>query len=233
MAKYKADHLKEMIRGVVREEVRALAVEMVREEMRTTAGAVIAEVLSEKFLRKIMSEGTVAPRGVATLEIQGDDAVEEEAPHALSNDILGVGQNNPFFKKDPSEKRVVQYEEEEEVDEAAIPDEFNSIFFEGTKPLPKMGASAEEGEGIPLDAFGMNEEAEPAPSPKPARRQQSAFKPAPVPTRTGSRKPINEVWTTLAGVDKKKDENAIDPAVRAQLEEARLKRLRESLDVKA
>jgi hypothetical protein len=116
MATYKADHLKEMIRGVVREEIRGVVAN------------VIAEVLSERYLKQLVE--SAAPR-VNTLSIQGEEPDDEDdnIPHALSNNVLGVGQENPVFKKTPKQDHVRQFGEGDERNDML------SLFFEGTKPI--------------------------------------------------------------------------------------------------
>jgi hypothetical protein len=185
MATYKADHLKVMIR------------EVVRQELREQVAAVISEVLAEKFLRQLAESAAAAqPRGVAHLHIQGDDdQEEEETPSILSNDILGVGQENPRFKKVPKSDGVRQFGENNERNEML------SLFFEGTQPVPKD------------DSVGM-----------PSGVSLDIDKPAV--------KELASNWVALAeGMDRDaaRKKVQVDPAA----EEARLKRLRDSLDVPA
>src|SRR5512147_488005 len=99
MATYKANHLKAMIREVVREEIREVV------------SSVISEVLAEKFLRQL-AESAVAsrPRGVSDIAIQGDEEEpDEDIPGPLDNHILGVGQEDPVFKKVPKDDHVRQH----------------------------------------------------------------------------------------------------------------------------
>lgn len=191
MATYKADHLKAMIREVVRQEIREVV------------SGVIAEVLSERYLKQI-AESAARPRGVGpTMHIaDGDDHVEEDTPEVLRNRTKGIYKSHPM-KHDDS------IDEEEEVGttmpEGKTRNEMLSLFFEGTKPLKEIEAREEE--GVQLEELD-----------------------APTEDASG-RRPIVEVWQTLAGVGPKKAEVSDDEveAARAR-EERRLKQLRESLE---
>lgn len=129
--RFKASDLKDMIRLVV------------REEMYDVTKMVINEVLSERYLKQLVE--TSRPRGVSNLAIQGDETEEEVKPEVLDNDIFGVGQENPVFKKVPKEDHVRQYEEGEERNEML------SLFFEGTRPLDQVESVMEEGVPLSLD----------------------------------------------------------------------------------
>ena len=131
--RFKANDLQEMIRTLV------------RKEMKENLASMMNEIFSERYLSKIVETVSNAkPRGVNNLSIQGDDDEEdEEVPHTLSNIILGVGQENPVFKKVPKSDGVKQFKEE--IDRNGI----LNLFFEGTKPLQNKEQVAEE--GIPLD----------------------------------------------------------------------------------
>jgi hypothetical protein len=137
MAKYKADHLIEMIRGVVREEVKLQVKGLVAET--------ISEVLSERYLRKLIETNAGArPRGVSmSFPIQGDDEPDEDVPEALDNNIQAPGQPNPRFQKTPKNRSVQQFHEETKRNEML------SLFFEGTQPLDKQEARVAE--GVPLE----------------------------------------------------------------------------------
>lgn len=185
MATYKADHLKEMIRQVVREEIRGVIAQTIN------------EVFAERYLRRIIESAAAArPRGVSNLHIQGDDEPgDEEVPRTLANTILGVGQENPVFKKVPKDDGVRQFNEGK--DER---NEMLSLFFEGTKPIPE-----DDGEGLPEGVA--------------------------IPVEKPEVKALTEVWTALATgmeADAARKKPQVDPAA----EEARLKKLRESLDVR-
>ncbi len=130
--RFKAEQLKEMIRTLVREEIREVV------------GETINEVLSERYLRKLAESAVSArPRGVSDLDIQGDEEEpDEDVPHALANSILGVGQEDPAFKKVPREDHVRQFHEGEERDEIL------GLFFEGTRPLAEREAGAPTAEEL-------------------------------------------------------------------------------------
>lgn len=125
MATYKAEHLKAMIRQVVREEIKGVVSE------------VISEVLSDRYLKHLAESAAAArPRGVSmNLPIQGDDENDEETPTVLSNDILGVGEDNPAYTKESKKDGVRQFE-------SANP--MLSLFFEGTKPID-VGEDEDDG----------------------------------------------------------------------------------------
>lgn len=130
------------------DEFRQLVKEIVRSEIKEVVTQAIAEVLSERYLRKLVSESAAAarPRGVSSLPIMGDDEPEEQpVPQPLENSILGVGQEDPVFKKVPSDKRVRQANESTERNEML------GLFFEGTKPLRDVEASVEEGLPLPVN----------------------------------------------------------------------------------
>ena len=150
MATYKADHLKAMIREVVRQEIKEVV------------SGVIAEVLSERYLRHL-AEATVrnAPRGVSDLHIQGDDEHEEETPEPLANTILGVGQKHPMFHKDSSKTKVQQHESVRRLRTAEQPEDMMSLFFEGTRPLKEIEEEHEEGVSLEKVAPVTESAAEP------------------------------------------------------------------------
>lgn len=132
--RFKSSDLQEMIRKIV------------RQEMKEVVAATINEVLSERYL-KGLAESAVAsrPRGVNNLHIQGDDVEEEEVPHTLANTILGVGQENPVFKKVPKDDGVRQFKE------GVDRNEILNLFFEGTKPLKQQEEAVEEGISIDME----------------------------------------------------------------------------------
>jgi len=194
MATYKAEHLKEMIRTVV------------REEMRSVVAGVISEVLSERYLKKLAESAVSSqPRGVNHLDIMGDDTEEDETPSILANNILGVGQENPVFKKTPKDKSVKQFSEDVERNEML------SLFFEGTKPI----TSSENAMPTPGDTDDAEYEEQAPPREKPEVKR------------------MTEVWRELAGVNKPAPAPVASPEALEKLEDARLKRLREQLEVKA
>lgn len=129
--RFKAADLKEVIREVVRQEIREVVVQTIN------------EVLSERYLRGLAESAYGArPRGVATLDVQdGDEEPDEDVPGALSNDILGVGQRNPVYKKESEGRGVRQHRKSEGVDRNAM----LNLFFEGTRPLDEIEAQADEG----------------------------------------------------------------------------------------
>jgi hypothetical protein len=214
MAKYKAEHLQEMIRGVVREEVKSLLSGGMMHEI---VASTISEVLSERYLRKLAESAVSArPRGVASLPIAGDDTPEEEfVPQPLANTILGVGQSNPAYEHEEEDEGVVQYQPQNE----GKRNDILNMFFEGTRSITSV--ESEAGMEMP-SADGI----------LPAERFVEA---PPRKATTAARRPMTEVWKQLAGVKdlpKGNVSEAIDPKILAEREEARLKRMRESLDVK-
>ncbi len=130
--RFKATDLKEMIRTLVREEIREVVV------------ATINEVLTERYLRKLAESAVSArPRGVSDLDIQGDDEEpDEETPGPLSNSILGVGQDDPVFKKVPKDDAVHQFHE------GMDRNQMLSLFFQGTRPLKEIEANAPTAEEL-------------------------------------------------------------------------------------
>jgi hypothetical protein len=196
MATYKAEHLKEMIRTVV------------REEMRSVVAGVISEVLSDRYLKKLAESAVSSqPRGVNRLDIMGDETEEEETPSVLANNILGVGQENPVFKKVQKEKGVKQFSEDVERNEML------SLFFEGTKPITASENSM--------------------PTPGDTDEDYGNEAVAQIPVEKKEVKRMTEVWRQLAGVNKPPPAPVASPAELEKLEEARLKRLRDQLEVKA
>jgi hypothetical protein len=213
MATFKADQLREFVRSVVRKEIKE------------TVASAISEVLSERYLRKLAESAVGArPRGVADLSIMGDDEEpDEEVPHALANTIQGAGQEHPRFQKEPNGNHVRQHNEEFQHNPML------SLFFEGTKPLNvverEAGMAAEadsEGVQMPPEWTGASDDVEPEPERRPARQEPTG------------RRPMNEVWSTLAGVKKvpQAQSETVDVDTRQKLEEDRLKRMREQLEVK-
>ncbi len=130
--RFKAEQLKEMIRTLVREEIREVVV------------ATINEVLTERYLRKLAESVVSArPRGVSDLDIMGDEEEpDEETPGPLSNSILAPGQENPRFKKVPKDDGVRQFHE------GMDRNSMISLFFEGTKPLKESEANAPTAEEL-------------------------------------------------------------------------------------
>ena len=128
MATYKADHLKEMIRQVVREEIRGVI------------SQTISEVFAERYLKNIVESAVAArPRGVNNLSIMGDDEEEEqEIPEPLANTILGVGQEDPVFKKVPKSDGVKQFSEGKDRNEML------SLFFKDTTPFNSSELAADD-----------------------------------------------------------------------------------------
>lgn len=194
--RFKATDLKEMIRAIVREEIKDVV------------GRTINEVLSERYLREVAKRVTESvavsrPRGVASLEQFGEDAIEEPPPHPLANS-----------REWPFEKHVMKHDDAVETDQGEDQDRDRedpmSMFFEGTRSLKEIEEHAPSEEDL-------------------LNKTQSA----PIP---GSKKleEQKQIWTQLAGVkSKKKKEEDVDAAAKAQFEEARIKRMREELDRKA
>jgi hypothetical protein len=194
--RFKAADLKEMIRSLVRQEMKENLAEMIN------------EVFSERYIKKLVETATTSqPRGVNHLDIMGDETEEEETPSILANNILGVGQENPVFKKVPKEKGVKQFSEDVERNEML------SLFFEGTQPIT------------------ASENAMPTPGDTDEDYGNEAV--APIPVEKKEVKRMTEVWRTLAGVDKPAVAPVANVAEMEKLQEARLKRLRDQLEVKA
>jgi hypothetical protein len=237
--RFTSNDLKEMIRQLVREEVKDVVLETVN------------HVLAERYLRRLAESAvSAAPRGTNRLPIQGDDRVEgdDEAPQVLANTILGVGEEDPVFKKVPKDDGVRQHEEgyRREADPS-------SIFFEGTVPITERdaqaGYEADLYEGLPeedrraamLTESPGDDDPTAFPEPPGPRAAPQRVLPAPgaepkMPGAPGARKPLTEVWRTLAGVNAEQKPAAAaggpSPEELAKFEELRLKRMRESLEVK-
>ena len=214
MSTYKAEHLKALIR------------ETVREEIRETVAGVIAEVISERYLRKL-AEGIAAarPRGVADLDIQGDDEPDDDyTPRPLANHIRGVGQDDPVFQKEPKRDHVRQFGEGTERNTML------NRFFEGTRPLDAVereaGMFQPGADGIEPPPHYEDEESEQEQDDIPL--EESVARPA----RGAPRREMKDIWRELAGVKDASAPPAIDPAVRQKLEEDRLKRQREMLETR-
>lgn len=182
--RFKAEQLTEMIRTLVRAEIKEVVTQTIN------------EVLSERYLKRL-AESVVSsrPRGVADLDIQGDDEEpDEETPHALENNILAPGEENPVFKKVPDDDHVRQ------VDEGEKRNEMLSLFFEGTRPLKEIEANAPTAEEL-------------------ASRLPKALQEQ------------TDVWKRMVkGMEESAERKR--PIVTQEAEEARLKRLRESLNRK-
>jgi hypothetical protein len=222
--RFKAEQLKELIRILVREEL---------------TGAVkqaINEILSDRYLQQIAEAAASRPRGVGrTMHIaDGDDNYEEGTPEILSNTTMGIYNKHPMKHDD----RLEDDEPElvgpsiSTIPEGIDPNDMRSLFFEGTRPINEIDADA----GV---VFNLEEgDDEGVPVPQVARSAPSR---APAPSRTPARRPLNEVWSELAGVKKEASRAEIRPgsplpvdpqveAERMKFEEARLKRLRDSLE---
>lgn len=113
----KAVDLQEMIRSIVRQEIKEVV------------SQTINEVLSERYLKKLAESVAVArPRGVASLEQMGEDAIEESPPRAL-------GQSDEW----PYRRHPMKHDDE--IDEARVGD-LQSLMFEGTIPIDQIEATA-------------------------------------------------------------------------------------------
>jgi hypothetical protein len=137
----KGTDLKEMIRAIV------------HEEMRTVVTEVINEVMTERYMKKVVAEAlneqrapSRAPLALRDLEedisTQDDEEDDLPAPHRLANTTKGVYDRHPIKK---------------EVREQVARDPRMSMFFEGTKPLDEV--EEKYAEGVPLAKPGVVEEA--------------------------------------------------------------------------
>jgi len=201
--RFKANDLQEMIRSLV------------RKEMKENLATMLNEVFSERYLSKIVETVSAAkPRGVNNLSIQGDgpDDEDENIPHALANDILGVGQENPVYRKEPKSDGVEQY------DENTKRNDMLSLFFENTTPLDaEQYVPDEEEQRVFAEANAHNQ--------PPQRKQQTR--------QAQGRKSQEEVWKELAGVKAPQTtSDTVSMADQEKFEELRLKRMRESLEVR-
>jgi hypothetical protein len=193
--RFKAADLKEMIRTIVRQEIKEVVAQTVN------------EILAERYLRQLAENvaAVARPRGVASLEQMGDDAIEEPPPHPLANSREWPFEKHPS-KHDDSIDDPNNDDKDYDVDYRKKGDDPMSIFFEGTKPLSEIESNAPSEDDL-----------------------ASTVGPAPLPKNLNEQK---RVWTTLAGVkDVKKP--TIDADEKVRFEEARLKRMREQLEVKA
>lgn len=122
--RFKAEQLKEMIRSLVREEIKQVVAETIN------------EVLSERYLRKLAESVAVSrPRGVASLEQMGDDAIEEPPPHPLANSREWPFDKHPM--KHDDHVSTEHGEDQEDTDYRKRGDDPMSMFFEGVRPIPK------------------------------------------------------------------------------------------------
>jgi hypothetical protein len=190
--RFKASDLKEMIRSIVRSEIKEVVAETIN------------DVLSERYLRQLAEAVAVSrPRGVASLEQMGDDAIEEPPPTPLANSREWPFDKHPSKHDDYVETE--QGEDQDDVDYRKKGDDPMSMFFEGTRSLKEIEARA------------------------PSEDDLLAQTQLPLSKNLTEQK---KIWTTLAGVKEVK-KNDVDPNEQAKFEEARIKRMREQLDVKA
>ena len=125
--RFKATDLKEMIRLLVREEMRGVIKET------------IDEVLSERYLRQLAE--TAMPR--KDVKVQ-----EEETPQVLAN-VSAMPQNrDEEYRVAPDNLRNIGMSEND------TRNEMLSLFFEGTKPLNESEMQAPEiEEGVKIEAL--------------------------------------------------------------------------------
>lgn len=228
--RFKAEQLKEMIRVLV------------REELTGAVKSAINEILSERYLKQIAEVAASRPRGVGrTLHIaDGDDNYDEGTPEILANTTQGIYGKHPMKHDD----RLEDDEPEEQgptlttIPEGIERDDMMAKFFEGTRPINEIDADAGVSFEIGEDGTVLQEEDVPIQQLSSPRRGRPA---------KGPRRPLSEVWTELAGVNKGDAPTQVaeirpgapipmDPQIQAErmkMEEMRLKRLRESLERKA
>lgn len=138
MAKMNSAQLGEMIRLIVKQEIRE------------TVMSTINEVLSERYLRQLAESAASRPRGVGrTMHIaDGDDNDEEGTPSIMRNNDRGIYAKHPSIHEDKPEEDSPNAPELSEDHER---NEMLSMFFEGTKPLTQVEEQADE--GIPLEVL--------------------------------------------------------------------------------
>lgn len=229
--RFKADQLKEMIRLLV------------REELTGAVKAAINEILSERYLRQIAEVAASRPRGVGrTMHIaDGDDNDDEGTPEILANTTAGIYNKHPMKHDDhlDDDEPELAGPSITTIPEGLERDDMMAKFFEGTRPINEIDADAGVSFEIGEDGAVLEEEDAPIQALAAPRRGS--------PAKGKVRRPMTEVWRELAGV--KKEGAApraaeirpgaplpVDPQVEAErvkMEEARLKRLRESLERKA
>jgi hypothetical protein len=141
--RFKSTDLKDMIRSIV------------REEMKSVVAAAINEVLSERYLKEMAQRMVEAQRPRLRETILGTTREpEEETPEPLDNDTEGIYTKNPI-KKGVSEMSLP---------EALAENNPLAYLYEGVSPIPAEGAMSFD------NGFEEPEEVEPAPMPTPGRR---------------------------------------------------------------
>ena len=228
--RFKAEQLKEMIRVLVREEIKDVV------------KATINEVLSERYLKELAEVAASRPRGVSrTLHIaDGDDAEEEGVPQILANTTRGIYGRHPIKHSDSIDDDEAGQEGPKvtTIPEGHERDEFMSLFFEGTKPINEMEREAgvddlDDSAAMLAEMEGQNPMPEIPDVPLPHRKDPAK--------KTKARRTAEQLWTTLAGVKPGQQESPERQALNEEqdrkkmqeLEEKRLERLRASLDVPA
>lgn len=178
---------------------------IVREEIRDVVGRTINEVLSERYLKEVARRVTEA---VAVARPRGVASLEQMGEPAIEEPPphpLANSRDWPFEKHPMKHDDFVETDQGE--DQERDRDNPMSIFFEGTRSLKEI----EEGAPSEDDLVTKTQTA-----PIPGSKRMDEQK---------------HIWTQLAGVAKKNEEQ-VDPAAKAQFEEARIKRMREELDRK-
>jgi len=128
--RFKAGDLQEMIRKIVRQEIKVVVTETIN------------EVLSERYLKQLAESMAVSrPRGVSSLEQMGEDAIEEPPPHPLANGREWPFEKHPMKHDDAVDTRNND-DKDYDVDYRKKSDDPTSIFFEGTRSLSDIEAHA-------------------------------------------------------------------------------------------
>lgn len=137
---------------------------IVREELMKALPGAINEVLSEKYIRRMVAEN-IRPhvqRGSSLSEVlsAGDDGPEDqnETPEVLNNSHKGIYHQSPLVKKQQDESAINEARRKELLGKVfgdGVPD-----FFEGTKPVAQekkggevLGETQQRfgAEGVPTD----------------------------------------------------------------------------------
>jgi hypothetical protein len=157
--RFKAEDLKAMVRSLVRQEIKQVVAETIN------------EVLSERYLKKL-AESYARPVGVGpgmpvqgnrseyepSLRLQMDADEEVEVPSVLDNDDADTYAPHPMVH-------------EESADPA-------SVFFEGTKPIPRFGDDPTAEDNGSAEFPEQSEFLEPESPPRLVRRVTELRQPA-------------------------------------------------------
>lgn len=145
--RFKSTDLKDMIRSIV------------REEMKSVVSAAINEVLSERYLKEMAQRMVEAQRPRLRETILGTTREpEEETPEPLDNDTEGI------YTKNPIKKGVTEMS----LPEALAENNPLAYLYEGVQPIPAEGTMSFD------NGFEEQEEVAPVPMPRQQRGNPNA-----------------------------------------------------------